>query len=104
MGTPLPRESRKPSGELYHSGTEWEFEDAFFVDMDTDNLRAGMRRVRGGPQEFDRDLPSVAAAVRMDSAGRRRRRPGPCRRPPGIACPVRSSPRMSCGAGSRRGP
>src|SRR5512135_972638 len=28
MGTPLPDSVRKPNGELYLSGTEWEYEDA----------------------------------------------------------------------------
>jgi hypothetical protein len=29
MGTPLPPTYMKPNGERYHSGTEWEFEDAY---------------------------------------------------------------------------
>src|ERR1035438_4637676 len=28
MGTPLPETTRKPNGEAYLSGTEWEYEDA----------------------------------------------------------------------------
>jgi len=32
LGTPLPAEYRKPNGERYYSGTEWEFEDASNAD------------------------------------------------------------------------
>jgi hypothetical protein len=33
MGTPLPDEYRKPSGESFLSGTEWEYEDARKVSV-----------------------------------------------------------------------
>jgi hypothetical protein len=39
MGTPLPVEKyRKPDGEPYLSGTEWEFEDALKGDPNPDVL------------------------------------------------------------------
>ncbi len=38
MGTPLPLEYRKPDGEPYLSGTEWEYEDALRGDPQPDIL------------------------------------------------------------------
>jgi tetratricopeptide (TPR) repeat protein len=38
IGTPLPREVRKPDGTCYRSGTDWEYEDALQSDRKPDIL------------------------------------------------------------------
>ena len=56
MGTPLPDAYRKPNGERYMSGTEWEFEDALASDRDPELLV--YRRTDPPSQSLaDPDLP-----------------------------------------------
>jgi hypothetical protein len=69
MGTPLPDNLRKPNGEPYLSGTEWEYEDA--VNWPRQPRRQVLVYRRTEKLKLEIDDPSLTTSGHSSGGSRR---------------------------------